>query len=134
MEACIRLEREMAKYRDLYESAASALLTTDARGIIVDANAPSATLLCVPRDVLVGRLLVAFVARRDTHAFRDSLRAILNGPRQGEFSLRIRPRGGAPVLAHLAVRAVHAPVTARADGNGGGELVALHWSIRVHPR
>ncbi len=129
LEACSRLERETAKYRDLYDGAPDALVTTDARGVIVDANPTTATLLAFSHDLLPGKLLIAFVARRDTMAFRGGLRAIVEGPGHGTISVRLRPRGGAPFLAHLALRAVHGPV--RAIRGRREPPVALHWTIRV---
>jgi PAS domain S-box-containing protein len=128
-EACTRLERETAKYRDLYDSAPDALVTTDARGVILDANLATATLVGFPHEMLPGKLLIAFVVRRDTCAFRDRLHVIVNGTGHGSFSVRIRPRGGRPIQALLTVRAVHA--TVRTLVGHPEPPVALHWTI--HP-
>jgi PAS domain S-box-containing protein len=128
-EACARLEQEIAKYRDLYDGAPDALVTTDERGTILDANVATAALLDFPHEMLAGKLLIAFVARGDTFAFRSHLRQIVEGPRHGTFSTRIRPRGSRPVLAHFAVRAVHglAP-SARRQGE---PRIVLHWTVRT---
>jgi signal transduction histidine kinase len=124
-EACWRLESEIAKYRDLYDGAPEALVTTDERGAILDANLATATLLDFPHALLPGKLLIAFVARGDTVGFRNRLREIVDGPRYGAFSCRIRPRGGSPVLAHFAVRAV--PAVRRQ----GEPRMVLHWTARI---
>lgn len=128
VEACRRLEREMAKYRDLYDASPDPLVTTDVRGVIEDANVAAALLVHIPQQMLPGLLLISFVARADTRAFRHSLHAIVGGPGQGAFSVRVRPRGGTPLPAHFSVRAV------RAQGLPGGvpsrATVALHWTIR----
>ncbi|HEX8790615.1 MAG TPA: PAS domain S-box protein [Polyangiaceae bacterium] len=127
-EACRHLEREVAKYRDLYDSAPDALVTTDARGVIVDANRPAAMLLGMPHRMLPGKLLIGFVARRDTIVFRDELRAILRGEGQGTFAVRVRARGGSPRVALLSVRTVRS--TLRELRGGREPPAALHWTLR----
>jgi PAS domain S-box-containing protein len=128
-EACARLERENAKYRDLYDSAPDALVTTDARGVIVDANLGTATLFGFPHEMLPGKLLIAFIARGDTITFRDHLRSIVEGAGRGSFSVRVRPRGGRPVPALVAMRVVHG--TVRALDSRREPSATLHWTI--HP-
>jgi PAS domain S-box-containing protein len=127
-EACTRLEWEIAKYRDLYDSAPHALVTTDKRGVIVDANRAAAALFELPHETLPGKLLIAFVARRDTSPFRARLRGIAYGPGHDAFPVQMRPRGGKPVLAHLEVRAIRASALVAGDREGPA---ALHWTIRL---
>lgn len=127
-EACSRLERETAKYRHLYDSAPDAFVTTDDRGIILDANPAMAKLLGFRHDLLAGKLLIAFVARRDTVAFRAHLRSIASGSGHGTFSVRMRPRGGSPFVAHLAVRTLRNKVQAINEPSK-----EMHWSIRADP-
>jgi PAS domain S-box-containing protein len=125
-EACTRLELEIAKYRDLYDNAPHALVTTDKRGVIADANRAAAALFDFPYATLPGRLLIAFVARSDTGPFRARLRAIVRGPGHDAFSVQIRPRGGKLVLAHFEVRVVRA--TALVE-RGREATAALHWTL-----
>lgn len=128
-EACVRLERQSAKYQHLYDNAPDALVTTDDRGVIVDANPPVARLFGYPHDMMPGKLLIGFVARRDTVPFRDHLHSIVQGSGQGMFSVRMRPRGGAPFLAHLSVRAVQG--TVRPVRGPRPASTEFHWTIRV---
>jgi PAS domain S-box-containing protein len=128
-EACARLEREMAKYRDLYDSAPEALVTTDARGVVIDANPAAARLLGLPRETLPGKLLIGFVARKDTGPFRDHLRAIAQSTGYGAFSVQIRPRGCSPVVAQLTVRTVDGSAVAASNGRHSRRV--FHWTVRV---
>lgn len=119
-EAHAVLEDERARYDDLFDAAPDAYVTTDPRGIIREANAAAAGLLGVAQRALPGKLLIGFVARRDTRAFRGKLNA-LNEEHAQAFSLHLRPRGGAPFRASLSVRSMR---SARA------EALELRWTIR----
>jgi PAS domain S-box-containing protein len=122
-EACARLERERVRYHDLYVSAPDALVTTDERSTIVEANPATARVLNFPHETLPGKLLIGFVARGDTNVFRGRVRALVGGHGSQEaFSVRMRPRGGRPFLAELSVRVVRSQLE---------PTVALHWNMRV---
>jgi PAS domain S-box-containing protein len=100
------LERERARYADLFDSSPEAYVETDAHGVVREANRAMATLLAHPQEQLIGKLLIAFVARGDTRAFRRHVLA-LGGPDAARaFQVRMRPRGGAPFLASASVRPV----------------------------
>jgi PAS domain S-box-containing protein len=100
------LERERARYADLFDSSPEAYVETDAHGVVREANRATAALLAHPQEQLIGKLLIAFVARGDTRAFRRHLMA-LSGPEAARaFQVRMRPRGGAPFLASASVRVV----------------------------
>jgi PAS domain-containing protein len=123
--ACALLERERLKYVDLFMHAPDAYAVTDARGTIQEANLAVGRLLHVSRDLLPGRPLIGFVARRDTALFRDFVRALgearsSDAPR--ELLIRLRPRGGQPFVT--AVRAF--PLL-----GSSGKLVALRWTLRA---
>jgi PAS domain-containing protein len=120
-----RLERERAKYLDLYDNASEAYVTTDARGIVQDANRAAADLFAAPQSALPGKHLIGFVARKDTRAFRDHLRVICEQGGLGAFEVKLRPRGGAPFAAVLSVRAVL----------GLSDLpFAFRWIVQPRPR
>jgi len=110
-EAYAVLEDERGRYADLFDAAPDACITTDERGIIREANAAAAAMLAVVQRTLPGKLLIAFVARRDTRAFRSKLSVANQQPTQA-FSLHLRARGSAPFPASLSVRAFR---RARAD-------------------
>jgi len=123
-EAHALLEHERARYADLFENAPDAYVTTDSRGVIREANEAAARLLGLDRHVLVGKLLIAFVARRDTRAFRAKLGSLTDGKGAdaGEshvHALKLRARGGLPFETSLSVR------IAVFDGN-----VELRWILR----
>ncbi len=103
------LERERARCADLFDGAADAYVETDAQGVVREANRAAAALVALPQELLVGKLLISFVARGDTRAFRGYL-AGLGGSEASEetqtFEVRIRPRGGTPFVAAVSVRAV----------------------------
>jgi PAS domain S-box-containing protein len=100
------LERERARYADLFDNSPEAYVETDAHGVVLEANRATAALLAHPQEQLIGKLLIAFVARGDTRAFRRHLMA-LGGPDAARaFQVRMRPRGGAPFLASASVRVI----------------------------
>lgn len=114
------LETERAKYAELFDNASDAYVTTDGRGVVLEANIAAATLLSMPRHAMARKLLIGFVARRDTRAFRSILKALHDKPRD-TFSLNLRPRGGPPFRASLSTRRV------RRAPHGAFELC---WTIR----
>jgi PAS domain S-box-containing protein len=117
------LERERAKYVDLFDSVPDACLVTSPGGIVREANVAAESLLGVQRDRLAGKLLIAFVARQDTEAFRERLaQSDPLGPSESRtFQARMRQRGGVVFLAALSV----APVLGIS-----GRPFALRWTIR----
>jgi PAS domain S-box-containing protein len=122
--ACALLQRERAKYIDLFHHAPDAYVVTDLNGVGQEANEAAGALLGVERGFLCGRPLIGFVARQDTHAFRSLLRelgetASRASPRA--FFVRLRPRG-LPVF----VADGRASVVASESGKG----IALRWALR----
>ena len=90
-EARRALEGDRERYRQLFEAVPAAYLVTDLGGIIRDANRRVEHLLGVPRQLLVGRPLVAFVTGEDRRRVQDRLghpAALEAG--QG-FALRLQP-------------------------------------------
>jgi PAS domain S-box-containing protein len=119
------LERERAKYVDLFDSAPDACLVTSPGGVVREANAAAEALLGVPRERLNGKLLIAFVARQDTDAFRERLGGSdgFDQPATQTFQARMRQRGGGVFLAVLTV----SPVLGIS-----GRPFALRWTISRH--
>ncbi len=119
-----RLGYERARNDDLFDQAADAYVLTSQAGYIEDANAAAARLFSVQEGALRGKLLIAFVARQDTGAFRDWLRALEPSAEPQTLHVRLRPRGGTPLLAALAARRLPGPT------DGGS---ALGWTIVPAP-
>ncbi|HEY1690861.1 MAG TPA: PAS domain-containing protein [Polyangiaceae bacterium] len=122
IEAQGNLERERAKYLDLFLHAPDAYVTTDARGLILDANEPAASLLALPRAGLAGKLLIGFVARGDTRHFRERLRDVEAETGTGVFEVRLRPRGRSPLRVALSVSSVR---------GARQERIAFRWTLRA---
>jgi PAS domain S-box-containing protein len=117
------LERERAKYVDLFDSSPDACVVTSPGGVVREANAAAETLLGVPRERLTGKLLIAFVARQDTDDFRQRVGAMhsLEHTETRSFQTRMRRRGGVVFLAAFWV----VPVLGIS-----GRPFALRWTIR----
>jgi PAS domain S-box-containing protein len=119
------LEREHAKYVDVVEGEATAMLITDRRASVRDANRAAAAMFGVEQKALPGRLLVSFVARQDVVPFRGFARRLLDASRDADEErsvvLRVRPRGGAVVRARLSVGFVRTI---------DRKKVSLRWTIR----
>ncbi|BEQ14180.1 PAS domain S-box protein [Desulfoferula mesophila] len=73
------LEDSRDQYFDLYDQAPVGYLSTDARGIILQANLTIANMLALPRGNLVGRSLYLFVARDHHKALLDLLKPRTGG-------------------------------------------------------
>jgi PAS domain S-box-containing protein len=111
------LEHERARYTELFDNAPHAAVETDSRGVVREANRAFAALVAHPRESLAGKLLIAFVARGDTRSFRRHLLSLRDPRGARTFPVRIRPRGGAPILVTFSVRAM--------PGDG-----SYHWTLR----
>lgn len=121
--ACRLLERERAKYHSLFDEAPDAYLTTNAKGVIKEANAAAGALLGMAPWFLSGKLLIAFVARQDVHGFRRRLQDTERSRgRNSNFSLRMRTRGAGVFAANLSARAIRTDDTA--------EVVGHLWLLR----
>jgi PAS domain S-box-containing protein len=117
------LERERAKYVDLFDSFPDACLMTTPGGAVREANIAAEALLGVQRERLTGKLLIAFVARQDTEAFRERMSESrpLDKPGTRTFQVRMRQRGGVVFLAALSITGVMGI---------SGRPFALRWVIR----
>jgi PAS domain S-box-containing protein len=104
--ACELLERERAKYMDLFEHAPDAYVATDVAGSITNANIASGVLFGVQPGSLIGKPLISFVARQDTRAFRERLRELKESPDVCAMTVRMRPRGGDVFAVTLRMQAV----------------------------
>ena len=104
--ACELLERERAKYMDLFEQSPDAYVATDTAGSITNANIAAGALFGVEPSMLLGKPLISFVARQDTRMFREQLRDLRDASDVRSMTLRMRPRGGGVFVVALCVRVV----------------------------
>jgi PAS domain-containing protein len=114
-----------AKLLGALEDLGEPYVITDLRGSITEANDSAAELFAVDLEAfLLGRLLIAFVARQDTRAFRSAHRKLVEEEDASACALvvRMRPRKR-PVLRVEA--------TGRVVRSQSGETIALRWLL--HP-
>jgi PAS domain S-box-containing protein len=105
------LARERQRFRDLFEFLPGACLITDVVGHVRDANRAAVELLQIQSRELSGKPLSVFIAAEERTEFRNRLTAFFTSDGLGSESWRslLLPRGGQPVGALLAVRAIHPP-------------------------
>ena len=120
-EGCTLLEVEHETHRAVFDSRAEPIVITDASTYVRDANRAAASTLCVNRPVLIGNLLLAFVARQDTKHFRNFTRPLWNtlGDEERSVVARMRPRGRSVLPATFSVRLLRS----------GDRKLGLHWTI-----
>jgi PAS domain S-box-containing protein len=121
VEGSIAAERE--RYRELFQLAPAAYLVTDAHGLVLDANWPSAMLLGVPAEALLGKPLAVYVADEDRQRFRHRL-LHANGMDLREWELRLRTRRG---------RTLRVAATVGTAREVGGRAGGLRWLLRELP-
>lgn len=80
-EAHAVLEKERARYRDLFDRAPDAQFVTDRLGVIVDLNPAAAKLLGRPAGHARGKPLVVFIARETARNFRAAVGHVTSGQR-----------------------------------------------------
>jgi len=114
-------DTQQRKYRELFDFAPDAYLTTDAFGVIEEANRAAADLLGVDPNHLPGKPLSGFVAEEDHQALRRL--AVGWAPntalRRGE--VRLQPHRGDPAPA---------AVTVGASFDARGAVRGLRWLLR----
>ena len=113
-------ERERVWYQELFEFTPNGYLVTDPNGVIQEVNLGAAALLQVDRGYLVGKHLVAFVARGERLAFRYQLRRLVQGERVKNWMTRIQPREGLPIPVTIDVATVR---------NADDTLTDLCWLL-----
>jgi PAS domain S-box-containing protein len=120
--ASLLLERERSKYMDFFLGAPDAYIVTDPKGATQEANTAAGVLFGADPDFLIGRPLISFVARQDTHAFRDLIRELGRSasgvPRA--VTLRMRPRGRPVFVVQVRAGMVRTPA---------GRPVAIRWML-----
>lgn len=122
-EAQERLRQECQHYEDLFNHAPDAYLVTTAEGVIQHANVPASALLQCPKESLIGKPLLVFVADTEKRSFLHYLDRLKTpaGRAVRNWELKIHPPRGSAVSASVNV-------TAQVDRLQ--QIVTLRWSLR----
>jgi PAS domain S-box-containing protein len=115
------IETDRQRYRELFDFAPDGYLVTDPSGIIQEANRATSALFSIPKDFLVGRSLVLFVAEEDHKAFRTQLVRMGRVERLQDWEVKLRSRENSAFPAVISVTAI------RDEDN---KLTGLRWLIR----
>ncbi len=96
-----RLETVTSRYVDLYDFAPVGYMTVSETSLIVEANLTVATLLGVPRGILIGQLLSRFVLSDDQGIFRHYCAQLFASGEPYTCELRLIPANHAPLWVRL---------------------------------
>ena len=89
------------RYADLYDFAPVGYVTLDPHGLIVEVNLTGARLLGAPRNVLLQKPFILFVASGDRQAFHAYLRRLPASGAPQSCELEINPQQGPPGAVSL---------------------------------
>ena len=89
------------RYADLYDFAPVGYVTLDPQGLIVEVNLTGARLLGAPRDLLLQKPFILFVAPGDRQAFHAYLKHLPAGGAPQSWELEINPQQGPPGAVSL---------------------------------
>lgn len=111
-EELFRAQSELAishdRYQDLYDAAPVGYLSLDREGVIIEANMTVATLLDVPRGILVGSLLSDFVLPDDQDCWHIHRCRVFDGNDLQTGELRLQRKDGSTFFVQLESRVVSA--------------------------
>ena len=89
------------RYADLYDFAPVGYVTLDPQGLINEVNLTGAKLLGAPRDLLLQKPFILFVAPGDRQAFQAYLKRLPAGGAPQSLELEINPQQGPPGAVSL---------------------------------
>jgi PAS domain S-box-containing protein len=117
------VERERARYRELFDLAPDAYFVTDAHGTVREANRAAAALLQVSESGrLVGKPLAVFAPRESQRTLSRELHALAAEHGRREWTMRVRPRRDE--------RLVTVGVSAVGVCGPDGRLATVRWLVR----
>jgi two-component system phosphate regulon sensor histidine kinase PhoR len=102
----LALAEEVTRYRTLFELAPMAHFTTNAYGVVGDANESAAALLGMDRRFLVGKPLFVYVDEAQRRELRSAMRDLFRDGGVIRRSVRMHRRGGVAFDAVIVARAV----------------------------
>jgi PAS domain S-box-containing protein len=94
------------RYAELYDFAPVGYVTLDPQGLIVEVNLRGARILGAPRDLLLQKPFILFVAAGDRQAFYAYLRRLPAGGDPQSCELEINPQQGLPGAVSLESQAI----------------------------
>jgi PAS domain S-box-containing protein len=94
------LAREAQRYREMFESAPLAFLTTDGAGKVLEANLVSADMLGIDRGFLIGKPLTSFVAPGERRRFRTWMADVQLRGVPASIHVRFERRSGVTLDAY----------------------------------
>lgn len=115
----LQLEDERRRYRDLFDAAPVAYLTTTPEGTVTAANIAALELLAVGARRLVGKPLALLVAEDDRRAFRTTVNRLATGVPVVAMDCRF------VVGEHLMTTALGGVVSV----DHAGEVAELRWTL-----
>ncbi|MGQ4649355.1 PAS domain-containing protein [Lyngbya aestuarii] len=111
---------ECQDYQALFEEAPEAYLVTDILGVIQKTNQAGTKILNLPREFLVGKPLVIFVAETSHQDFYGKLTQLQQFPQLQNWQLLLQPRDSNSFLAKISI----SPIKDSHD-----TLIGLRWLI-----
>jgi len=115
-----RAERQLAATRQILDDGPDGFIVTDRSGLILQANRAATQFLGVSSRFLVRKPLSLFVDEADLRMFRWRINNA-HAWRQGEWSIRVRPRQGPSFVAGFTVTAFT---------SSDGKASDLRWFLR----
>lgn len=101
-----QVEVERLRYEELFEFAPDGYLVTDTNGKILEANRAAATVLNIPKNFLIGKVLTNFIPEEERRAFRSQLIRLHEIERMQDWEIRLQPRRGDIFDASLNVTTI----------------------------
>lgn len=106
--AQVRIEAERVRYFDLYDLAPVGYCTLSAKGLILEANLTTATLLGSARRVLIKQPISRFILKDDQDIYYLYCKKLFETGDRQECELRLVKSDGACFWAHLTATAAQA--------------------------
>lgn len=117
--AAIVMERQ--RYQELFEFAPDSYLITDPYGRIQEVNRAAVTLFNIPKQYLIGKLLITLVPEESRQSFRSLLNQIPTLQRVQEWEMRFRSKPSDRFEAAITVEVVR---------DAEGRMISLRWLLR----
>jgi PAS domain S-box-containing protein len=116
-----QIEVERARYTALFDLAPDGYLVTNAAGVIQEANRAAVALLAVSQEVLIGKPLLLWIAKKDRRAFHTQLSRPMQEQQVHDWELWLQPQQGRTFPASITVGVLHHPQE---------QQPVLYWLLR----